>query len=196
MDSEPVTIQVDAEHANERLDLFLSRRFPDLSRARLQRAIGEGSVLLNGKISAKKTRVAAGDRIVFNKEKCRATSDPFYCVPQEISLSVLYEDDSLIAVDKPAGMVVHPGNGNREGTLVHALLFHTASLSHGSEPQRPGIVHRLDKDTSGVIIAAKTDDAHRALAGLFSSRAIQKQYIGICCGRRPPEHGVIGARLG
>lgn len=195
MDLRPLRIQVEAEHAEKRLDLFLSCRFPEISRARFQKAIGEGAVLLNGRSTVKKTPVAAGDNIIIDKEKLleRTTG---HCAAQDIPLSVLYEDDYFIAVDKPAGMVVHPGNGNRDGTLVHALLFHTGSLSHGSGPERPGIVHRLDKDTSGVILAAKNDDAHRALAGLFSDRKVQKQYIGICCGQRPQEQGVIGARLG
>ncbi len=195
MESDPVRIKVDARHQNERLDRFLSQQFPQISRAKLQKAISVGAVLLNGKPAVKKTPVAAGDDILIDKEKL-IDFGPRQCTPQDIPISILYEDDYLIAVDKPAGMVVHPGNGHREGTLVNALLFHTVSLSHGPLPERPGIVHRLDKDTSGVILAAKNDDVHQKLAGLFSDRKIQKQYIGICCGQRPHEHAVIGARLG
>jgi 23S rRNA pseudouridine1911/1915/1917 synthase len=196
MDSEPVRIQVDAEHSRERLDLYLSGMFPELSRARLQKAIADGAVLLNGMMTVKKTRIAAGDSISIDKEKLVGNGPGGTCVAQDIPLTVLYEDEYCLAVDKPAGMVVHPGSGNRDGTLVHALLFHANSLSHGSAPQRPGIVHRLDKDTSGVILVAKNDDMHRRLAGLFSDRKVTKQYVGICCGRRPAEQGLIGARLG
>ena len=116
--------------------------------------------------------------------------------PQNIPLDILYEDEYLLAVNKPAGMVVHPGNGNREGTLVHALLYHVKSLSAGSGPDRPGIVHRLDKDTSGVVLVAKTDETHRQLARLFSTREIKKEYAGFCVGRRPAAHGSMGAPLG
>jgi 23S rRNA pseudouridine1911/1915/1917 synthase len=195
MDSNPVRIQVDAEHSQERLDLYLAKRFPELSRARLQKAIADGAVLLNGMTTAKRTLVATGDAIIVDKEKL-ADKSPAHCVAQDIPLSILYEDDYCIAVDKPAGMVVHPGNGNREGTLVHALLFYTASLSRGSAPQRPGIVHRLDKDTSGVILVAKSDEAHRAFAAMFAQRTIRKHYVGMCCGARPAAHETIDASLG
>ena len=191
----PVRIEVDTGSLPERMDLFLAHRFPEISRSKLQKAIGEGAVLLNGEIPAKKTVVSGGDVVLFDKQQLRDIPSE-HLVPQDIPLSILYEDEYCIAVNKPAGMVVHPGNGNREGTLVHALLYHAKSLSQGSEPDRPGIVHRLDKGTSGVILVAKTDEAHRKLAALFLCRDIHKRYIGMCCGRRPLQHDVIGARLG
>lgn len=117
-------------------------------------------------------------------------------LPQEIDLVIIYEDEWFVAVDKSAGMVVHPGSGNPDGTLVNALLFHLSNLSEGSAPDRPGIVHRLDKNTSGVVIAAKTDEAHYGLARLFAQREVQKQYIGVCMGVRPQDSGIIDAPIG
>jgi 23S rRNA pseudouridine1911/1915/1917 synthase len=195
MDSDPVRILVEAENAGQRLDVLLAGRFAAFSRTKIQKAIADGAVLLNNAVPAKKTAVQAGDIVLFDKEKL-ADRPSIRLVPQDIPLSVLYEDEYCLVVNKPAGMVVHPGNGNRDGTLVHALLYHAQSLSHGSEPDRPGIVHRLDKDTSGVILVAKNDEAHRRFAELFSLRLIHKQYIGMCCGARPQEHGMIGSRLG
>jgi 23S rRNA pseudouridine1911/1915/1917 synthase len=196
MKPEPIRILVGEEHSAERLDLFLAGRFPEFSRSKLQKAIIAGAVLLNGEVTAKKSLVSLGDIVLVDTQ--RFIDRPFDgLVPQDIPLSILYEDEYCIAIDKPAGMVVHPGNGNRECTLVHALLYYAGeSLSHGSDPDRPGIVHRLDKNTSGVILVAKNDEAHRRFAALFSRREIHKQYIGICCGAIPKEHGVIGAKLG
>jgi 23S rRNA pseudouridine1911/1915/1917 synthase len=196
MKPDTVRIKVDTEHSKERLDLFLAGRFPEISRSKLQKAIGEGAILLNGIVPAKKTLVSGGDIVLFDKQ--RPGSHPSdHLVAQDIPLSIIYEDEYCIAVNKPAGMVVHPGNGNREGTLVNALLYHAAgSLSHGSGPDRPGIVHRLDKGTSGVILVAKNDEAHRSLSELFSRRQIHKYYMGICCGAMPQEYGTIGSRLG
>jgi 23S rRNA pseudouridine1911/1915/1917 synthase len=116
--------------------------------------------------------------------------------PQDIALEILYEDEHFVVIDKPAGLVVHPGSGNRDGTVANALLFHIDSLSSGTEEDRPGIVHRLDKQTSGVLIAAKQDAAHAALAALFSERKVQKEYLGICIGARPKDSGSIDAPIG
>jgi 23S rRNA pseudouridine1911/1915/1917 synthase len=115
---------------------------------------------------------------------------------QNIPLEIIYEDDYLLAINKPAGMVVHPGNGNRGMTMVNALLYHIHSLSHGSAIERPGIVHRLDKDTSGVILVAKTDTVHSALARMFFEHTIEKYYVALCAGLRPAEHAVIDMPLG
>jgi 23S rRNA pseudouridine1911/1915/1917 synthase len=111
-------------------------------------------------------------------------------------LDVLYEDDEIIAVNKPAGLVVHPGSGNRTGTLVNALLYHTAELAGGFSRDRPGIVHRLDKDTSGVLLAARTDQAHAELARQFAEREVAKVYYGFCVGLQPPASGLIEAAIG
>jgi 23S rRNA pseudouridine1911/1915/1917 synthase len=179
-----VEITAGPQDAGERLDVVVARHVLSLSRAKIQKCIEAGLVLLNGRPAKKKSLIAKGDIVSFDKTHLSASTDS-RLEPQKIPLDILYEDDYLLAVNKPAGMVVHPGNGNREGTLVHALLYHVKSLSAGSGPDRPGIVHRLDKDTSGVVLVAKTDETHRQLARLFSTREIKKEYAGFCVGRRP-----------
>ena len=197
MDSHDDVVEITAGQQDEceRLDVFAARHMPSLSRAKIQKCIEAGLVLLNGRPAKKKSLIAKGDIVSFDKARLSASTG-LRLEPQKIPLDILYEDDYLLAVNKPAGMVVHPGNGNREGTLVHALLYHVTSLSSGSAPDRPGIVHRLDKDTSGVVLVAKTDETHRRLARLFSTREIKKEYAGFCVGRRPDAHGSIGAPLG
>jgi 23S rRNA pseudouridine1911/1915/1917 synthase len=190
-----VEITAGPQDAGERLDVVVARHVLSLSRAKIQKCIEAGLVLLNGRPAKKKSLIAKGDIVSFDKTHLSASTDS-RLEPQKIPLDILYEDDYLLAVNKPAGMVVHPGNGNREGTLVHALLYHVKSLSAGSGPDRPGIVHRLDKDTSGVVLVAKTDETHRQLARLFSTREIKKEYAGFCVGRRPAAHGSMGAPLG
>ncbi|HUI93120.1 MAG TPA: RluA family pseudouridine synthase [Chitinivibrionales bacterium] len=190
-----VEIAVDSSDAGARLDVFAARHIPSLSRAKIQSHIESGLILRNGRPAKKKTALAEGDIVSFDKARLSASAAS-RLVPQNIPLDVLYEDDYLLAVNKPPGMVVHPGSGNREGTLVHALLYHVKSLSAGFAPDRPGIVHRLDKDTSGVLLVAKTDQTHRKLARLFSSREIKKEYLGFCIGKRPQAHASLGAPLG
>jgi 23S rRNA pseudouridine1911/1915/1917 synthase len=197
MDSHNDAVEMTAgpQDAGERLDVFVARQVPSLSRAKIQKCIEAGLVFLNGSPAKKKTLLVKEDIVSFDKARLSAQAGP-RLEPQKIPLEILYEDDYLLAVNKPAGMVVHPGNGNREGTLVHALLYHVTSLSSGAGPDRPGIVHRLDKDTSGVVLVAKTDETHRQLARLFSAREIKKEYAGFCVGRRPDAHGSMGAPLG
>jgi 23S rRNA pseudouridine1911/1915/1917 synthase len=115
--------------------------------------------------------------------------------PQNIPLDILYEDEYLVAVNKPSGLVVHPGNGVRDGTLVNALLHKIGTLSEGSGSERPGIVHRLDKETSGVMIAAKTNNAHAAMAAAFANRSVEKHYVGFCFGEPSESHGRIDLAL-
>jgi 23S rRNA pseudouridine1911/1915/1917 synthase len=178
------------ESTNLRLDVFLSRNGPGVSRAKIQKLISAGAVSVNGKATRKKRVLVPGDVVRFDPAALPA--DEAAPLPQDIPLSILFEDDYYIAVDKPAGLVVHPGCGNRSGTLVNALLFHRGkSLSKGSAADRPGIVHRLDKDTSGVIVAAKTDEAHAALAAVFASRGVQKKYLAFCIGRPLTGAGII-----
>ena len=190
-----VEITAGPQDAGERLDVVVARHVLSLSRAKIQKCIEAGLVLLNGRPAKKKSLIAKGDIVSFDKSYLSVPTGSTL-EPQKIPLDILYEDEYLLAVNKPAGMVVHPGNGNREGTLVHALLYHVTSLSSGSGPDRPGIVHRLDKDTSGVVLVAKTDETHRRLARLFSTREIKKEYAGFCVGRRPETHGSMGAPLG
>jgi 23S rRNA pseudouridine1911/1915/1917 synthase len=186
---------VHPESSGFRLDVFLARSLPSFSRAKIQKLIEDGRVLRNGENAAKKTPVSTGDTVEIDASSVvrEAGSAP---PPQDIPLDILYEDEFLCAVNKPAGMVVHPGSGVAGGTLVNALLHHVKSLSAGWGAGRPGIVHRLDKDTSGVLIVAKTDETHAALGRMFAAREIHKEYIGMCAGRRPQASGNISAPLG
>lgn len=186
---------VPQESQGLRLDVFLSRRVSGISRARIQKLIAAGAVSVNGATVRKRHAVAAGDMIQF--DPAGLPPDETGLLPQNIPLSILYEDDWYVAIDKPAGLVVHPGCGNRSGTLVNALLFHRGeNLSVGSAADRPGIVHRLDKDTSGVIVAAKTNAAHAALAAVFASRGVRKKYLAFCIGRPQAAEGVIDMPIG
>jgi 23S rRNA pseudouridine1911/1915/1917 synthase len=183
--------------APARLDVFLVEALADVSRSRVQKLIAGGCVSVNGKIVLKKNVVLeADDEISVDTALIPPPSDAVVPQAQDIPLDVLYEDEFLAVINKPAGLVVHPGNGNADGTVVNALLHKFGSnVSSGSGVCRPGIVHRLDKDTSGALMVAKTDAAHAALAGLFSSRTIKKVYAGFCAGARPPEHEVIDLPL-
>jgi len=189
-------ITVPPESAGLRLDIFLSRTVPGLSRSQIQKLIAAGSVSVNGQVVPKKYALSAGDAV--RMAAMEPVGREVNLAPQDIPLSILYEDEYFMAVDKPAGLVVHPGAGNRSGTLVNALLYHRLeSLSKGSATDRPGIVHRLDKDTSGVIVVAKTNAAHAALAAEFSSRMVKKRYVGFCLGkpRTPSAAGIIDIPL-
>ena len=176
-------IIVQEEEIGQRLDKLLSQRFPTFSRTYFQSLIEKGFVLVNGDQSKKREKPDVGDEI----EICFELPPEISLEAEDIPLDILYEDDHIIAVNKPAGMVVHPAPGHPKSTFVNALLFHCKSLQSGqNDALRPGIVHRLDKDTSGVLIAAKTSEAHRALVELFSSRQIQKTYVTVAIGT-PPE---------
>ncbi len=191
---------VNNDNNGQRLDVFLTDALGGLSRSGVQRIIADGHVSVNGKTAVKKRAdVAAGD-VVTVSDGAEASVRTCYDgepLPQNIPIDILYEDDHIAVIDKPAGLVVHPGRGNIDGTLVNALLhrFGIGNVSSGSENYRPGIVHRLDKDTSGALIVAKTDAAHAAFAELFMSRAVNKVYTGFCVGARPLEHEVIDLPL-
>jgi len=194
-DLSPFGFTVTLESIGRRLDSVLSARMPEIARSKIQKLIHDKCILLNGVPVKKNERLRAGDVIAIDAkgshdlghERARA---------QDIDLDIVYEDEYLLAVNKPAGMVVHPGNGNPDNTLVNALLFHVPSLSKGFEIERPGIVHRLDKDTSGILLVAKTDVAHAALAKMFFERTMEKNYTGLCVGLRPKEHATIDGPLG
>lgn len=183
-----------AQEAGVRLDQFLVQQFQrSYSRSYLQYLIDQGKVLVNGKKVKRHDVVRRNDRVeaVLKKNKERP-----WLEPEEIPLDILYEDDDLIVINKPSGMVVHPACGNYTGTLVHALLAHCRSLSKMGDETRPGIVHRLDKDTSGILLAAKTDAAHSHLAEQFASRNIQKKYLAIVRGKMIQREGIIDAAIG
>ena len=172
------------EESHLRLDALLSLRFPDKSRSYFQFLIKQGYVLVNGKAMKKRERSKPGDEI----EIYFQITPEIDLTPESIDLEILYEDEHLIVINKPAGMVVHPAPGHHRGTFVNALLFHCKQID-SDDPLRPGIVHRLDKDTSGILIAAKTRAAHTGLIDLFAKRKIEKTYLAICIGT--PRDGLI-----
>jgi 23S rRNA pseudouridine1911/1915/1917 synthase len=175
------------EHAGKRLDQALHERFPEFSRSRLQDWIKRARVLVNGAAARSSRVLRAGDRIDVQP----AELPPLRAVPEAIPLRVLYEDPDFVAIDKPAGMVVHAGAGVHTGTLVNALLGRFQSLSALGGDLRPGIVHRLDRFTSGVILVAKNDAAHRALAALFAGRQVEKTYLALVHGNVTADSGRI-----
>jgi 23S rRNA pseudouridine1911/1915/1917 synthase len=175
-----------------RLDLFLAGKEPGLSRAQIQRAVVEGRVLVNGRPIKAGRRVKAADVIAIHIPAAK----PSGVMPEAIPLTILYEDSSLLVVDKPAGMVVHPAAGHTGGTLVNALLHHCRDLSGIGGVLRPGIVHRLDKGTSGLLVAAKSDAAHRGLAEQFKRREVKKSYLALVYGNPRTDGGRIEAAVG
>ncbi len=180
-------IVVEAAEAGSRLDHFLQARMGEYSRARLQAWIKEGRVLVEG-ASAKMSRLLReGERI----EVTPAEPPPLQALPEDLPVEVLYEDDSVIAVNKPAGLVVHAGAGAHSGTLVNRLVHRFQSLSQVGGDLRPGIVHRLDKGTSGVMLVARTDSAHRNLAAQFAARSVEKTYLALVEGRVHADSGRI-----
>lgn len=164
----------------DRIDIFLKKNINDLSRSRLNQLIRENCVTINGKINIKPSnRVCAGDNI----EVIIPPPEKSFVLPEKIKLKIVFEDEHMLVVDKPAGMVVHPGAGNRKGTLVSALLYYCrGELSGIGGVERPGIVHRLDKDTSGLVIVAKTDLAHARLSAALKNRKIDKKYLALVHG--------------
>jgi 23S rRNA pseudouridine1911/1915/1917 synthase len=177
---------------HERLDRFLSQQLQTHSRAYLQQLIERGQVLVDGRVAKSGYRLRTGDRVTV----ALPAPQPSSTLPERIPLDVLYEDTHLLVVNKPAGMVVHPSPGNTTGTLVNALLAHCAQLSGIGGIERPGIVHRLDKDTSGAIVVAKDDLTHRGLARQFADRQVTKRYIAVVRGAMPEAEGVIDAAIG
>ena len=177
----------------ERLDRWLAQRLPDRSRTEIQRWIREGLVRVNGRASKPGYKLEPGDVIEVDIPRVR----PYEEVrPEPIPLTILYEDEDLIVVDKPAGMVVHPGAGVTSGTLVNAILYHCPDLEGVGGVERPGIVHRLDKDTSGLILVAKNDRAHRELQRQFREREVSKAYLALVEGHLQPKVGRIEAPIG
>jgi 23S rRNA pseudouridine1911/1915/1917 synthase len=173
-----LTLEVGTDAAGQRLDAFLAHELSKYSRVQLRKVIGAGGVKVNGQGTKVAYRLSAGDRIEILLPPMN-TAGPH---PEEIPLDILYEDEHIIAVNKPPGMVVHPARGHWSGTLASALSFHFRQLSSVGGPTRPGIVHRLDRDTSGVMVVAKTDPMHFALAAQFENRTTEKEYFAITVG--------------
>jgi 23S rRNA pseudouridine1911/1915/1917 synthase len=192
------TIEAPAEAKGQRLDLFLAAQLEGVSRSRVQLLIDQGDVLVDGLREKASLKLRGGERIDITGEPRPA---PLKATAEEIPLDVIYEDADLAVINKPAGMMVHAGSGQNEearnrGTLVNALLYRFKALSATGGDLRPGIVHRLDKETSGLIVVAKNDRTHAALAELFSSRQIKKTYIALLQGAVERARGTINANVG
>jgi 23S rRNA pseudouridine1911/1915/1917 synthase len=184
--------EIVAAEAGERLDKFIAARRPDLSRAQVQRLLADGFITVNGVAVKASYRVKAGDHLQVRLPP-PAPSD---VQPEPIPLRIVYEDGDLLVVDKPAGMVVHPAPGHAAGTLVAAVLAHAPDLAGIGGARRPGIVHRLDKDTSGLILIAKNDLAHRHLQAQFKSRSVRKVYLALVEGYPAAARGRVEAPIG
>jgi 23S rRNA pseudouridine1911/1915/1917 synthase len=191
-DSTPIEFVVSENDAKLRLDQFLAKRLPKYSRSRLQQLIRGGLVRLNEQSTRPRQIVRGGDRIDL-------TEPPLEKIdirPEPIPLEILFEDDDLIVINKPAGLTVHPGAGQREHTVVNALLSHCATLSGIGGKERPGIVHRLDKETSGCLVVAKNDMAHRELSKQFAARTVEKIYLALVAGKLRKPAGLIEEKIG
>jgi 23S rRNA pseudouridine1911/1915/1917 synthase len=193
----PITMTVPPESAGHRLDRFLAASLPDVSRARVQQLISEGKALVNGSPAKASLKLKGGEEITLLGEP---SIQPLRAIPEDIPLDVIYEDADLAVINKPAGMMVHAGAGatddeRNRGTLVNALLHRFGNLSEVGGELRPGIVHRLDKETSGLIVVAKNNTAHRKLALQFSGRNVKKTYIALVHGWPAKDRGTINAAI-
>ena len=187
-----ISFTVAPEQAGQRLDVFLAQADEAFSRSQIKYAIEEGDVLVNGREPKVSQHLKAGDVVELHMEPAIEA----VAVPQDVKLNIVYEDASIIVVNKPAGMVVHPAPGNPDQTLVNALLYHCHDLSGIGGVLRPGIVHRLDKETSGLIVAAKTDEAHRNLSKQFEKHDVHKKYIALVWGDIKGQGGEIVLPVG
>ena len=191
-DSTPIELIVSANEAKIRLDQFMAKRLPEFSRSRLQQLIRDGFVRLNDSTSRPRQIVRGGDKI----ELTEPPLEKIEMLPEVIPLEILFEDDDLIVINKSPGLVVHPGAGHREHTLVNALLNHCATLSGIGGKERPGIVHRLDKETSGCLVVAKNDVAHWELSKQFAARTVEKIYLALVAGKLRKPAGAIEGKIG
>jgi 23S rRNA pseudouridine1911/1915/1917 synthase len=196
-ESFPILISVASEDAGRRLDQFLATRLEAVSRARVQEMISGGFVLVNDAPAKASLKLRGGERISVLGEAQRA---PLKAIAEEIPLDIVYEDDDLAVINKPAGMMVHAGAGatddaRNRGTLVNAVLHHLKSLSGVGGELRPGIVHRLDKETSGLIVVAKNDEAHRKLGAQFAAREVKKKYVALVHGWVKKDSGTLAQSI-
>ncbi len=188
-----LSFQVEPSEAGQRIDRYLSEKLPDLTRSYLQKLIGEGFVLQKGKPVKNGTKTLAGEQIEVTVPEAEEPE----ILPEDIPLDILYEDADVILVNKPKDMVVHPAAGHYSGTLVNALMYHCRDgLSGINGVLRPGIVHRIDKDTTGVLVVCKNDKAHNALAEQLKEHTITRRYRAIVCGNLKEDEGTVDAPLG
>ena len=185
------TLQFNSPVHNTRLDKYLTQVIPKFSRAYLQKLIEQGYVLVNGQMTKASQRLNKADRITVELPPL-----PGRPLAEPIPLAIIYEDEDILVIDKPAGLTVHPAPGHPSHTLVNAILAHCPGLTRSNELMRPGIVHRLDKDTSGLIVIAKNDYARDYLAAQFKSRTVTKGYLVLVKGKPSPERGIIEAPIG
>lgn len=193
MPAERIEVTVPEEYHLERIDRFLTGSLEaGFSRTYIQKLIRGKNIIVNDNEIKQNYKVKADDNILINIPE----PEPLSLVPQDIPVDIIYEDDSIAVINKQPGLVVHPGPGNWDSTLVNALLFHLRELSSIGDVIRPGIVHRLDKDTSGLMVIAKNDSAHRILTEDFSERRVIKRYTGIVAEKPASEHGIIDSPIG
>ena len=189
---EPILLRASEESKNQRLDAFLASSLDGLTRSQATRLIESGEIAVNGRAVSKSYKLAGGEDIVVTLPE----PEPVEAVPQDIPLDVVYEDADVIVVNKPSGMVVHPAPGHPDGTLVNALLYHCAgTLSGIGGALRPGIVHRIDRDTSGLIIAAKNDVAHQYLSAQLADHTLARTYECIVVGALREDRGTVNAPI-
>ena len=190
-----IDIQAGDRDAGNRIDRLVSGHVPALSRSAAARLIRDGGILVDDRPAKPAQRIGPGERITGRiPARCPDNGHTVPPEPEAIELDILHEDDSIIVINKAAGLVIHPAPGHSAGTLVHGLCHHVPAIGHVGPSDRPGIVHRLDRDTSGVLVAAKTESAHRILSGQFKSRKIQKSYLAFVIG--DPAAGGSGTRAG
>jgi 23S rRNA pseudouridine1911/1915/1917 synthase len=189
---EQYEFKIDSAASRERLDVFLSTQQTEISRSRLKKLIIEGQVTVNGLVRPVGYKVREGDQITVQVP----IPVPLDAVAEPIPLDIIFEDEYLLALNKPTGIVVHPAPGHYTGTLVNALLYHCKDLSGIGGVERPGIVHRLDKDTSGLVLVAKTELAHKNLASQFKKREIHKEYLAIVKGNVKKDTGLVNVSIG
>jgi 23S rRNA pseudouridine1911/1915/1917 synthase len=187
-----ISFTINKSQCGQRLDIFLAQGDAAISRSHVKCVIEDGDVLVNGIIPKVSQRLKEGDIIVLTQRPPQEAT----ALPQDMPLNIVYEDEAIIVINKPAGMVVHPAPGNADKTLVNALLFHCHDLSGIGGVLRPGIVHRLDKDTSGLIVAAKSDEAHRHLSAQFEKHEVQKKYLALVWGNTKDKQGEIVKPVG
>jgi len=180
------------EDRDERLDIFIVGRYPDLSRSRVQNLTKQGLILVNGQKVKASYKVKPGDRVLISLPP----PAPCEIVPEAIPLNIVYEDESILVINKPPGLVVHPAPGHPSGTLVHGLLYHCKDLKGIGGIERPGIVHRLDKDTTGLMVVAKDDMAHETLVRQFKKGSVKKHYLALVHGNMPLASGRIESFIG
>ena len=186
------SVELLVQHGDDRLDVFLASQDIGLTRSRVRTLLDEGHVLLNGMMPKPSQKVQPGDRVVISVPPPRTS----FMVPEPLPLNIIYQDEYLLVVDKPAGLTVHPAPGHPSHTLANALLAWCPDLAGIGGVLRPGIVHRLDKDTSGLMVVAKNEKAHSSLTVQLQNRTVHKGYLALVCGKLMPEEGVIEGPIG